>query len=73
MINNLPEEKNTEFLIPGEPAVKHSPFQIQTEYVPTEAVIDEQLEIFADIIFSVIIKDLDESKICNPLVSNIKK
>jgi|LakMenE01Jun11ns_1017448.scaffolds.fasta_scaffold6938645_1 hypothetical protein len=60
MINNLPEEKSNESLIPEDPNVKQSPFQIQTQYVPSAAEIDEQLEIFADIIVSVIIKDLDK-------------
>jgi hypothetical protein len=60
MINNLPEEKSNESLIPGEPGLKQSPFQIQTQYVPSKAEIDEQLEIFADIIVSVVIKNLDK-------------
>lgn len=53
-------EKGNESLLPGEADLKLSPFQIQTEYVPSEAEIDEELEIFADIIVSVIMKDLDE-------------
>lgn len=59
MIINLPMEKNNESLIPGETDMKLSPFQIQTQYVPSEAEIDEQLEIFADIIVSVLIKGTD--------------
>jgi hypothetical protein len=51
-------EKSNESLILGEPDLNQSPFQIQTQYVPSKVEIDEQLEIFADIIFSVVMKDL---------------
>jgi hypothetical protein len=53
-------EKSNESLIPGEPDLNQSPFQIQTQYVPSKSEIDEQLEIFADIIVSVAIKNLDK-------------
>jgi hypothetical protein len=40
--------------------MQQSQFQIQAQYVPSEAEIDEQLQIFADFIVSVLIKDLDK-------------
>ena len=59
MINNLPEDKSNESLIPGEPDLNLSPFQLHPQNVPSEAEIDEQLEIFADIIISAIMKDIN--------------
>jgi len=59
MINNLPEDKSNESLIPGEPDLNLSPFQIHPQTVPSKAEIDEQLEIFADIIVSIIMKDVN--------------
>jgi hypothetical protein len=51
-------EKSNESLIHGEPVLKQSPFQLHPQNVPSKAEIDEQLEIFADIIVSVVMKDL---------------
>jgi len=59
MINNLPEDKSNESLIHGEPVLKQSPFQLHPQNVPSKAEIDEQLEIFADIIVSIIMKDIN--------------
>lgn len=51
--------KSSELSIPVVPDLIQSPFPIQTQYVPSEAEIDEQLEIFADIIVSFLKKDID--------------
>lgn len=59
MIKNFPMEKSNEPSIPVDPDLKQSPFPMQTQYVPSEAEIDEQLEIFADIIVSFLKKDID--------------
>ena len=59
MINNPPEVKSNESLIPGEPDLNLSPFQLHPQNVPSNAEIDEQLEIFADIIVSAIMKDIN--------------
>jgi len=59
MINNLLEDTSNESLIPGEPDLNLSPFQIHPQTVPSKAEIDEQLEIFADIIVSIIMKDIN--------------
>jgi hypothetical protein len=59
MINTLSEEKSNNPSIPAAPDLKQSPFPMQTQYVPSEAEIDEQLEIFADIIVSFLKKDIE--------------
>ena len=59
MIKNFPMEKSNEPSILVDPNLKQSPFPMQTQYVPSEAEIDEQLEIFADIIVSFLKKDID--------------
>ncbi|MCA6489957.1 MAG: hypothetical protein IM551_08020 [Chitinophagaceae bacterium] len=51
--------KSSELSIPVVPDLIQSPFPMQTQYVPSEAEIDEQLEIFADIIVSFLEKDID--------------
>jgi len=52
-------EKSNQSLLPGVADLKKRPFQIHTQYVPSEDEIDEELEIFADIIVSFLIKDIN--------------
>lgn len=51
--------KSNDLSIPAAPDLKQSIFPMQNQYVPSEAEIDEQLEIFADIIVSFLKKDID--------------